>query len=469
MKKKYWILIIIIVVLAAVGAWLLFGKRGAAAVQYRTGKAEMGDLKIVVTATGTLQADTTVQVGTQVSGIIDKILVDFNSIVRKGQVVALLDTTYLAAAVEDASSSMYRAQVQVDLTKRNFDRNKQLYDEKVIAQSDYDQSLSDYETAKASARSAKSALDRAKINLKYATIVAPVSGVVISRNVDRGQTVAASFSTPTLFAIANDLTKMQVQASIDEADIGKIKVDQEVSFTVDAYPDLIFNGSVRQIRLQPTVLQNVVNYTVIIDVPNPDLKLMPGMTANITVKIQEALGVLKIPASALKFWPSQDDLDQAMKEMPDSTKQMIERMMKFRQRMNSGNGTRTGATQGGGTGQGGFGGGQGGFGGGQGGFNRSGGQGNPQGIGSEGRRSGNRGHMGLVWVKTLTNKLVPVRVKTGLTDGSYTAVEGGLKEGDEVVIGIINNQTTATTPQTQQSPFQPTMPRPGGTGGRGGR
>jgi len=457
MKKKYWILIIIIVVLAAVGAWFLFGKKSTAAVQYRTGKAETGDLRIVVTATGTLQADTTVQVGTQVSGIIDKILVDFNSIVKKGQVVALLDTTYLAAAVEDAASSMYRAQVQVDLTKRNYDRNKQLFDEKVIAQADYDQSLSDWQTAKAGARSAKSSLDRAKINLKYATIVAPVSGVVISRNVDRGQTVAASFSTPTLFAIANDLTKMQVQASIDEADIGKIKVAQDVSFTVDAYPELTFNGSVRQIRLQPTVLQNVVNYTVIIDVPNPELKLMPGMTANITVKIQEALGVLKIPASALKFWPAQEVLDQALKEMPDSTKTMIERMMKFRQRMNSGIGTRTATTQGSGGGQSGFGGGQGGFGG---------GQGRMQGQSSEGRHGGNRGHMGLVWVKTVTNKLVPVRVKTGLSDGSYTAVEGSLKEGDEVVTGIINNQTTTTGTQTQQSPFQPTMPR--GTGGRGG-
>jgi HlyD family secretion protein len=456
MKKKYWILIIIILVLAAVGAWFLFGKKDAAAVQFRTAKAEMGDLRIVVTATGTLQADTTVQVGTQVSGIIDKILVDFNSIVRKGQVVALLDTTYLAAAVEDASSSMYRAQVQVNLTKRNYERNKQLYDEKVIAQFDYDQSLSDYEMAKASARSAKSALDRAKINLKYATIVAPVSGVVISRNVDRGQTVAASFSTPTLFAIANDLTKMQVQASIDEADIGKIQVGQDVSFTVDAYPELSFNGTVRQIRLQPVVLQNVVNYTVIIDVPNPDLKLMPGMTANITVKIQEALDVLKIPASALKFWPTQDALDQALKEMPDSLKQIIDKMMKFRQRMNSQGGIRTATNAGGG-------GGQSGFGGSQGGSERGGNQGRSQGQGTEGRHN-NRGHMGLVWVKTATNKLVPFKVKTGLTDGSFTAVEGSLKEGDDVVTGIINTQTT-TTPQTQQSPFQPQ--RPGG--GRGGR
>jgi HlyD family secretion protein len=209
------------------------------------------------------------------------------------------------------------------------------------------------------------------------------------------------------------------------------------------------------------VLQNVVNYTVIIDVPNPDMKLMPGMTANITVKIQEALGVLKIPASALKFWPPQDNIDQAMKEMPDSVKQFIDRMVKFRQRMNSQGGTRTAANAS-------PGGSQGGFGGGQGGSMQGGGQGRSQRQGMD-RNRGNRGHMGVVWVKTITNKLVPYRVKTGLTDGSYTAVEGSLKEGDDVIIGIINNQGTATTTQTQQSPFQPQMPRPGGTGGRGGR
>ncbi|MCX6244370.1 MAG: efflux RND transporter periplasmic adaptor subunit [Bacteroidetes bacterium] len=466
MKRIYWIIIIIIVVGAAIGAWFIFGKKTTAAIQWRTGKVETGDLRIVVTATGTLNADTTVQVGTQVSGIIDKILVDFNSVVKKGQVVALLDTTYLAASVEDASSSMYRAQVQVNLTKRNYDRNKELFDEKVISQSDYDQSLSDYETALAGARSAKSALTRAKINLKYATIVAPVSGVVISRNVDRGQTVAASFSTPTLFAIANDLTKMQVQASIDEADIGKIQVGQEVTFTVDAYPDMTFNGSVRQVRLQPVTLQNVVNYTVIIDVPNPELKLMPGMTANITVKIQEALGVTKIPASALKFWPPQDYLDKAINEMPDSVKKMIERIMAFRQRMNSAGGQTGQSLQGGQSGQGGQTrqGGQAGYGG---------GEGRSQGMNGQGMRSraGEGSHSGrsrgLVWVKTADNKLIPYRVKPGLSDGSYTAIEGNLKEGDEVVIGMINTQSTTTTTQTQQSPFQPQMPRP--TGSRGGR
>jgi HlyD family secretion protein len=333
MKKKYWITLTAVVIILAIGAWFWFGKKSSSTMQWRTGKVEKGDLKVVVTATGTLSADTTVQVGTQVSGVIDKIFVDFNSVVKKGQVVAVLDTTYLASSVEDANAAMYRAQIQVDLTKLTYTRDKELLDEKVIAQSDYDQAYSAYMTALGNARSAKSSLDRAKINLRYATIVAPVSGVVISRAVDRGQTVAASFSTPTLFAIANDLTKMQLQASIDEADIGKIKNGQDVTFTVDAYPDLTFSGTVSQIRLEPTIVQNVVNYTVIIDVPNPDLKLMPGMTANITVMIQQVQNVMKVPASALKFWPPQDYLDKAVKEYPDSVNKFLQRLIEFRKRM----------------------------------------------------------------------------------------------------------------------------------------
>ncbi len=466
MKKKYWITLTVVVIVLAIGAWFWFGNKGSAALQWRTGKVDRGDLKVVVTATGTLSADTTVQVGTQVSGVIDRILVDFNSVVKKGQVIAILDTTYLASSVEDAQAAMYRAQIQVDLTKVTYERDKELLSEKVLAQSDYDQAYADYMTALGNARSAQSALDRAKINLHYATIVAPVSGVVISRAVDRGQTVAASFSTPTLFAIANDLTKMQVQASIDEADIGKIKDGQTVTFTVDAYPDLTFSGTVSQIRLEPVILQNVVNYTVIVDVPNPDLKLMPGMTANITVMIQQAQNVLKMPASALKFWPPQDYLDKAMKDYPDSVKNFLARVIEFRRRTSTGvAGSFANAGNAGG---------QGGFGGtgrtpSQSGFSGTSAQGRGQGQsgqGSDAKRN-NRNRFGLVWVKTIDNNIVPRRVTTGLSDGSFTEVGNALKEGDEVVIGIINQAATTTT-QTQQSPFQPQMPRPA-AGGRGGR
>jgi HlyD family secretion protein len=460
MKKNYCILLIILIVIIGVGAWLLFGNKSEAKIEWRSSKAERGDIKVVVTASGIVSADTTVQVGTQVSGIISKIFVDFNSHVRKGQVVALLDTTYLAAAVEDASASLYRNQVQVDLTKRNFDRNKELFEQKVIAQADYDQALSDYETAKGNLRSGKSALNRAMINLKYATIVAPVSGVVVSRNVDVGQTVAASFSTPTLFSIANDLTKMQVQASIDEADIGKVKVGQEVSFTVDAYDDQVFDGLVRQIRLQPTVTQNVVKYTVIISVPNPDLKLMPGMTANITIKIQEAKDVMKVAASALRFFPPLDYLEKNLKTMPDSVQKFIGRMIEFRKKsLAQGSGASIGISAGAErSGQGGQGG--------QRGQQRLEGQNGQGGMMGSGRPGSSEGwgkyKRGMLWLKQ-GDKIIPVRVKTGISDGSMTEITGNIREGDEIINGIVSS--TANKPSTQQqNPFAPQMP-----GGRGGR
>ncbi|MFZ4570957.1 MAG: efflux RND transporter periplasmic adaptor subunit [Bacteroidales bacterium] len=484
MKKTYWIIVVVVVLALLAGGYFLFGKKTEKAVEFRSGKVEKGDLQVNVTATGILSADTTVAVGTQVSGIITKIFVDFNSVVRKGQIIAVLDTTFLAASVEDAKSSLFRAQVQTRLTKRNYERNKTLFEEKVIAQADYDQSLSDYETAQANERSVKSSLDRAYINLRYATIIAPVSGVVISRNVDIGQTVASSFSTPTLFSIANDLTKMQLQASIDEADIGKIKVGQEVSFKVDAYMDQMFNGTVRQVRLQPVTLQNVVNYTVVIDVPNPDKKLMPGMTANLTVKIQEALDVFKVPSSSLRFWPPQEYLDKHMKEYPDSIQKVIEKLLKFAARKQSGQGSGGGGQMGSGM---------------QGSGMRDAGSGlqgsgmrdagsgmrgsgmrdagsgmqdagsGMQGHQGWGGQGGNRPRMGLVWVKQ-GELLIPHRVRTGISDNSSTEVDGNLKDGDEVVTGIVN--TTPGQPTTQQqNPFAPTMGRPqqGGSGGRGGR
>ena len=462
MKKRYWIIIVVVIVAIGIGAWFIFGKTGETKITWKTTLVEQGDLRVTVTATGTVNADTTVQVGTQVSGIISKMFVDFNTRVRKGQVIAILDTTALASSVEDASANLFRNQVLLNQQKRNYDRTKQLFEEKVVAQADYDQALSDYESAQANLRSAKSSYNRAVINLKYATIVAPVSGVVVSRNVDVGQTVAASFSTPTLFSIANDLTKMQVQASIDEADIGKIKVGLDVSFTVDAYDDQVFEGSVRQIRLQPTTTQNVVKYTVIITVPNPDLKLMPGMTANITVKIQEVKDVLKVPASALRFWPSQEYLDKNLKLMPDSIQKFITRMMEFRKKMTqqgSGSGVGGGVT-GGGTAIAGS--------------QRPAGMMGQGGQGGSGGRSGGkwgRGSRGLVWIKRGDLTIIPVRVHTGISDGSVTEVSGDLKAGDEVITGVISTDPTKTTTQ-QQNPFAPQMSRPGGggaSGGRGGR
>lgn len=410
MKKFLWIILVALAGLA-VALYFIFRNGSTENVEWKTARVERGDITVTVTATGTLNAVTTVQVGTQVSGIISRILADFNSVVHQGQVIALLDTTYLAAAVEDASAALERNQIQVKQTRRELDRMQILFDEKVVAQADYDAALSAWETAVSSSRSAQANLNRARINLRYATITAPISGVIVSRNVDPGQTVAASFNTPTLFTIANDLTKMQVQASIDEADIGKIKVDQEVTFTVDAHENMSFTGTVSQVRLQPTVLNNVVNYTVIIDVPNPDLKLLPGMTANITIKIAEVKEVLKVASAALRFTPPQEFLDK----LPDSLRP------KSRTAGNTGQGT----------------------------VQRTRPAGNETGDGKQ--ISAKRAQRGLLWVLESGN-LKPVRVKTGLTDGSYTAVEGMVAEGAEVVTG----QVSGTTNQTQQSPFTPT-------------
>ncbi len=438
MKKAYWIIIAVVVVAAAVTVWMFVGKKKAAAVEYRTAKIEKGDIQVTVRASGTLSADTTVQVGTQVSGIINKINVDFNSVVKKGQVIAILDTTFLAQAVDDARASLKRSEIQVNQSKRDFDRTKILFDQKVLAQADYDLALSTYETAVTNASSAQAALNRAKINLRYSTIIAPISGVVVSRAVDVGQTVAASFSTPTLFTIANDLTKMQVQANIDEGDIGKIKVGLDVKFTVDAYPELTFNGTVRQVRLLPVVTQNVVNYTVIIDVPNPDLKLLPGMTANITVLVQEVKDILRVPSTALRFSPPQEYLDALEKNLPDSIK-------KKRAMWASGGG-------------------------------RSGGPGSSAGRSGTGGMQGNSGggenrrrsNFGMLWVK-VGDSLKPRRVHTGLSDGLNTEITGKIKEGEEIVLGSTAPQGTQTGQQQQQNPFAPQMQRGGPGGGRGGR
>ncbi|HQT91259.1 MAG TPA: efflux RND transporter periplasmic adaptor subunit, partial [Candidatus Kryptobacter bacterium] len=342
MKKKRLITIIVVVLVLAGGATFFATKGKSEEVQWLTLPVTRGNLDVVVTATGTLAADTTVQVGTQVSGTIARLYADWNSRVRRGQVIAKLDTTFLWASVEQAQANLQKAVVAEQQAKRTFDRVKQLFQRNLDSQSDYDTALSDFQTAQASVTQAQTALDQVEINLSYATVRSPISGVVISRNVDLGQTVASSFNTPTLFTIANSLSDMQIQASVDEGDIGSVKVGQPVTFTVDAYPNDTFNGKVTQIRLQPTVVQNVVEYTVIIDVPNPDLKLMPGMTANLTIEIAGAKDVLKVPTTALRFMPPQSYLTAAMKSLPDSIKQRIEK-----RRQNSGGNQRLGQQGGG--------------------------------------------------------------------------------------------------------------------------
>jgi HlyD family secretion protein len=349
-----------------------------------------------VTATGTVSADTTVQVGTQVNGTVAKIFVDFNSMVRKGQIIAILDSTFLAASRDDAQANLDKAQAQADQYAREFARTKKLYDESVATQTDYDLALTNLQLGKANISSAAAQLRRAKINLQYAIIRAPISGTVISRNVDVGQTVISSFNTPTLFSIANNLKKMEVQANIDEADIGQIRRGESVSFTVDAYLNETFKGIVTEIRMQPVIIQNVVNYVVIIEVPNPKLKLMPGMTANINVKVQERKDVLKIPVTALHFTPPAEYFASLKNRKNDSVKVSPEQKIKVAE---------------------------------------------PDSVAT-------------VWALE-ENGLSPVQVITGISDGTYMEVKGSLTEGDMLVTGLNQNSKGTTT---SQNPFMPKMP-----------
>ena len=267
--------------------------KGDKSYTFETAIVKKGSIINTITATGTIEADTTVLIGTQVSGVIKKIYVDFNSNVKKGQLLAELDKTPLQTQVQQAQASLDDSKSEVEFQNATYERYKALLDKKLVAQADYDQVKYNYDKARANLKTAQAGYDKAIVNLNYASIYSPIVGVVLNRAVDQGQTVAASFSTPNLFTIGNDLTMMQVQANVDEADIGQLRMFQPVDFTVDAYPNEIFKGSVRQVRLQPVVTSNVVTYTVIVNAPNPEKKLMPGMTANITVLVQKVDSVMR--------------------------------------------------------------------------------------------------------------------------------------------------------------------------------
>lgn len=260
-----------------------------------------GEITDVITATGTLKALNTVDVGTQVSGVIDELYVDFNDKVKTGQVIARLDTKTLNANVSDAKSNLDRAQLQTQQLKLVYERTKSLFDQKLASKEELERTEYEYKNAEINVKMMSVQLNRASVNLGYASVISPINGVVVSRNVSKGQTVAAAFTTPTLFTIAQDLKDMLIEADIDEADIGKVKVGQAVEFFVDAYPDELFTGKVQQIRLQPKTTQNVVNYTVIIELKNEELKLFPGMTANISIIVEKKMNILIIPATSLNY------------------------------------------------------------------------------------------------------------------------------------------------------------------------
>ena len=417
---------------------------------FETAPVKMGSIVNTVTATGTLEAITSVVVGTQVSGIVDKLYVDFNSPVKKGQVLAELDKTALRSGVQQALASLDNSKAEMEYESSNYERSKALYDKNLIAQADYDQAKYNYEKSLSTLKNSQAQYDKALVQLGYATIYSPIDGVVMNRAVDEGQTVAASFNTPEIFTIAQDLTQMQVEADIDESDIGMVKVGQRVEFDVDAYPDEKFAGTVEQIRLSPVTISNVVTYTVIINAPNPEKKLLPGMTANIVIYVEEADNVLTIPYKAVKFTPGAEYLAKQGKQLipgegaaaskrgdslpgagrpAAATWGADTKSSHVRTGNRSAAGTATGM------------------------------HGMPAGQMPQAATTPGRSRVPtVVWVKE-TGGIHPVNVKLGSNDGDNIEVKAGLKEGDNVVIQM----TVATgkekkTKAVASNPFIPTRP-----------
>jgi HlyD family secretion protein len=428
MKKKTLIIIGVVVVLGIIALLALkpFSKKETA-VTFDTVKVEKGDITNTVTATGTIEALKTVNVGTQVSGILQHVYVDFNDNVKQGQLLARLDETALQAQLDQSQSAVNQAQAQLNYQEATYNRLKVLYDKKLIAQADYDQAVFNYENSKGSLSNAKSALARAKVNLDYATITSPIDGVVLNRAVEEGQTVAASFNTPTLFTIANDLTKMEVQASVDETDIGKVKQDQRVEFTVDAYSDLKFEGIVTEVRVQPVTTNNVVTYVVILNAPNPEKKLMPGMTASATIFVEEKIGTLVLSGKAVRFTPDKAYLMKMFEKMRSSGSMP---------KMPAGapTGTQSAAD---GTVQ-----------------TMPAGQ-SMQGMPPAGMAFGMTNSdpkTKTVWVKDDKMGIRPNVIKIGIDNGSTVEVLSGLKEGDEVVISVGSKDAKAAEKKTNSGP-----------------
>ena len=310
-KKKIISLAVGVIIVAGIAIWAFGGQAKKRKVVYETATVDRANISNSVTATGTIEPVTEVEVGTQVSGIIDRLYADYNSVVTKGQLIAKMDKVTLQSELASQKATYDGAKAEYEYQQKNYERNKGLHEKQLISDTDYEQSLYNYQKAKSAFDSSKASLAKAERNLSYATITSPIDGVVISRDVEEGQTVASGFETPTLFTIAADLTQMQVVADVDEADIGDVEEGQRVSFTVDAYPNDVFEGKVTQIRLgatssssSTTTTTTVVTYEVVISAHNPDLKLKPRLTANITIYTLDKQGVLSVPAKALRFTPA---------------------------------------------------------------------------------------------------------------------------------------------------------------------
>lgn len=491
-----WLAALILLAAAGGGTYWKFGRAVAKPIEYRTATISRGEITQSVTANGQITAVKNVQVGSQISGTITKINADFNSKVKKGDVLAQIDPATYQRGLTQAKAELANATAALELAQFNYKQAKELYDKKLISESEYNRAEVDLHQAQAIVEMRKANVERATVDLERTTIYAPIDGIVISRNVEEGQTVAASFNTPTLFLLANDLAKMQIEAAVSEADVGGVEEGQPVNFTVEAYTRQ-FKGKVRQVRFAPITNQNVVTYTAIVDVDNDELKLRPGMTATASIVTAQRTDVLRIPNSAFRFRPPEDALPKAPAAKPatgapagtnapanvtaapvatsgpfaglptppwmsgerrrptDEERQKYEASLTpeqrelYRQRMEE---MRARFAQGGG---GGFGGGRGGGPGGPGGF--GGGMGGAFGGGSaRAAQEGPRTQTVYVLAKQDSETkpvLQPVTIKTGISDGTYTEVLEGLKEGDVVVTGTVSQDSAAA---------------PGGPGGRGG-
>ena len=402
-KRITWFVILGVVVLALLGIWLVGkAKSSNKELVIRTHVVGSYTVENTVTATGTIEPVETVEVGTQVSGKVEKIYVDFNDVVKKGELLAELDKLTLNQSVSRAKATLTSAESQLNYAKLTYDRTKQLYESNAATLAAFQEAQNSYTQAQMSKKNAQASYDQALVDLSYAEIYSPIDGVVLDRAVEVGQTVAASFSTPTLFTLANDLTKMQVEAAVDEADIGQVKVGQKVTFTVDAYTYETFNGTVNQIRMKATTTSNVVKYTVIISAPNPDLKLFPGMTANVTIVTEEATG-LAVPAEALKFTPDEQVLKNLQKPEKPSD-----------------------------------------------------GQRPPMGDGPMPSIDGTQTTPNMVWLQKNGN-LMPRPVKVGMSDVAYIIIEQGLQEGDSVVLSA-QYVAKEKAKKTGDNPFMPGPP-----------
>lgn len=428
-RPAIWIAVLAIIAIVAVQLWR--HRSGGEKPTYRTEAVDRGDITMTVTATGTLSAVTTVKVGSQVSGIISKLYVDFNSRVQKDQLLAELDPTPFEAQMAQRKADLAQAEANSRNTQVSFERQKRLLAQELTAQSDYDSAKASYESATAQVAQAKAALEQAQTNLGYTKISSPVSGVVVDRQYDIGQTVAASFQAPTLFTIAQDLTRMQVQADVDQSDIGRVKVGQLARFTVDAFPDQEFTGKITQIRLNATATQNVITYPVIIEVANPGEKLRPQMTADVTIEVETVRDVLRVANAALRFKPPESAL--AVRAANGGAGEARAATMAE---------GRSGAPRAAGAGAG--------AGRPAAGVNARNGAGRP---GSGAHPGAKDTHDQTVYEIAAAGQLAPVPIRTGITDGRFTEVTGGpLKPGDRVVTG-------APTAKADQSGRPPGMGR----------